>query len=217
MKKNIIAIGSTLLCFTGINLQSFAQNEGTNDPVKRNTIFVEFSGQSESPSLNIDRLFRVDKKVKASLRTGLIFNPFYISDDHLKVGIPITYNFIFGQKNHHLELGLGLTALYNNQKNITIYDKTINEFGVVKYNTLYGSQKYFSFSLQPKIGYRYQKPTGGFFFQASISPTLCSFNKAGNLKANNLIYAPASENFRFLKKNDFLLQMIGLGFGYTFK
>lgn len=216
MKKNILIFTCTCLFFTSNSNKLLAQKASVDPELKRNSLFIEFGGQGKYTSLNIDRLFRIDKKVKSSFRFGLISNPFDRKNKFV-FGVPISYNFIFGQKNHHLELGLGLTALYRSQKNITFYDKTYNQFGEQKINTLYGSQESFSVTLHPKIGYRYQKPTGGFFFQANISPALSGFYKAGSLKVNDINYRSPSTTFNLLEKNYGLLQSIGLSFGFTFK
>jgi hypothetical protein len=137
--RKITGILTLIFVFIILSISNLlAQKDIADVPIKRNSLFVEFGGQGKYMSLNIDRLFRTDKKVKSSFRLGLISDPFD-TKNNVRFGVPISYNLIFGKKNSHFELGLGLTALYIKQKNIPIYDKTYNEFGELKYNNLIGS------------------------------------------------------------------------------
>jgi hypothetical protein len=68
-------------------------------------------------------------------------------------GVPVSYNWLLGKKSHHLELGLGITGLYAQPS----HSATTTNFYTY---------------LTPKIGYRYQRPTGGLFFKATATPMI---------------------------------------------
>ena len=154
---------------------------------RRNTIFLEVGGQSLYASVSYDRIFRLDKKIKTSITCGLAMLP---AKGYFFVSAPISFNFIFGQKNHHLELGPGLTFLsesYNNRNYSLIY-------------------------FSPKIAYRFQRPTGGLFVRFSFVPTMLgvehySISRSTDLYHNSIIYNP---------DNDSLNWWFGLGVGWTF-
>jgi hypothetical protein len=77
-----------------------------------------------------------------------VFNP----------AVPFEVSGLLGRGKHHLELGVGITphlatSLDFNSETLELEDKVV--FG----------------SLIPlRIGYRYQKPEGGFFFRVGYSP-----------------------------------------------
>jgi hypothetical protein len=77
-----------------------------------------------------------------------VFNP----------AVPLEVSGLLGKGNHHLELGLGLTphlarSLDFNSETLELEDKLV-------LNTL----------IPLRIGYRYQKPEGGFFFRVGYTP-----------------------------------------------
>ena len=95
MKTIII---STIAIFCTIN--SFGQEINKTSEIKRNSIYFEAFGQGLYNSFSFDRLYNTDKKVKTSFSSGLTIIP---HPELFVLGVPISYNFIFGQKNNHLE------------------------------------------------------------------------------------------------------------------
>lgn len=165
-----------------------AQENKLVTPLKRNTIFLEVGGQSLYASVSYDRLFRVDKKIKTSVSSGLAILPL---KGYFFISVPTSFNVIFGQKNHHLELGAGMTVLSESYN-----DRT--------YNLLYFS---------PKIAYRFQRPIGGPFARVSFVPIMLgaenySFTHSVYFYHNSIIYNP---------DNDGLYWWFGLSAGWTFK
>lgn len=70
---------------------------------------------------------------------------------------------VFGRKKSHLEIGLGLAALY---------DRLSHKIGISNANYPYQGYEpkptfgdYTSWTPAVSVGYRYQKPTGGFIFR----------------------------------------------------
>ncbi len=57
----------------------------------------------------------VHKSVKNSFNVGFVYVPEFAQfGDGVYYGIPLSYNWLFGQKSHHLELGAGITTLLVN-------------------------------------------------------------------------------------------------------
>jgi len=68
---------------------------------------------------------------------------------------------LYGKSTHYLELGVGFNAAY--QKSHSFDEDFPN-------NTK--GQTYWSKSIVPRIGYRYQKSARGFFFRAGYTPSI---------------------------------------------
>ncbi len=128
---------------------------------KRNSVYLEIGGNAVLYSVNYDHIFNISKKLKIAPRVGFMYLP--ISDivrtDFGDIRIPIEVNLLWSNKEnskHFLEGGLGIsfiqikTSKTSAQSGITT---TGSEFG--KVTTL-------------RLGYRYQKPTGGFMWRAGL-------------------------------------------------
>ena len=132
-----------------------------------------------------------------SLTAGLVYVPQSLDfGDGIYFGIPVSYNWLTGKKSHHLELGVGLTAL------------------LVNPNSDMASEFYTY--LTPKIGYRFQRPNGGLFFRATAAPMIDLLNVRTNKFATE-----KSRNFSSLNNVAGLgygaFPWPGLSIGYTFK
>jgi hypothetical protein len=116
--------------------------------------------------------------------------------DGIYYGIPISYNWIFGKKSHHLEVGIGLTSLIVNPNSNMVSD--------------------FYTYLTPKIGYRYQRPNGGLFLRATVTPMIDILNVRtytfGNEKSRNF-----SSFNNVVGLGYAVFPWPGLSIGYTFK
>jgi hypothetical protein len=116
-------------------------------------------------------LYRLDKKVRTSVTVGLTLRPWQNTPEIFMknapnnfsvIGAPVSYNWLFGKNNHHLELGVGLSYLKITQQIFKDYSKTYEEQYV-----------YFT----PKFSYRYQAPDGGLFFRLSFTPPIALMTK----------------------------------------
>lgn len=72
--------------------------------------------------------------------------------------IPLEVTAFYGKSNHHLELGFGFTSLLDrtldfDSETLELEDKVV-----------------FGAAIPVRIGYRYQKPEGGFFFRVGYTP-----------------------------------------------
>ena len=105
---------------------------------KRNTVYAEVLGQGLYNSISFDRLYRIEKKQKTSLSMGITIIPV---GELFVLGAPISYNYLLGQKKHHLELGFGVTPLYLRHRKIHVtvqnYEKGITESYIGTSNEFY--------------------------------------------------------------------------------
>jgi hypothetical protein len=129
---------------------SFAQSPV--EPVRRNTFFLELGGNAWFYSLNYDRILLDRDKWKLSGRVGAMYVPSFRAVDRHMVGVPLEISYLRGRDRHFLEMGLGVTATYDTYP---LSDTRIRELAVMGV---------------ARIGYRYQKPEGGFFFKTGFTP-----------------------------------------------
>lgn len=176
--KKLITLTIIFVC----PLFLFAQGIIIPTEIKRNSIYGEVFGQGLYNSISFDRLYHTERKVKTSLSAGITFLPLSYM---VAVATPVSYNYIFGQKNHHLELGLGFTPMYFRSKQIEATDSYSDKNGIIHNESFIGHETDFFSYFTPKIGYRFQKPNGGLFFRATFSPAVAGINKYGSLKGGN--------------------------------
>ena len=72
--------------------------------------------------------------------------------------IPLEFSAFWGRSNHHLEFGIGIIP----------YWETILQIDPDTSETT--DKKVFSAGVPLRIGYRYQKPGGGFFYRVGYTP-----------------------------------------------
>lgn len=170
-----------LFLFAGIFFlfESFAQCDDAGQKA-RNALYLDLMGTGGWYGLNYERIVYNKEKLCIGVSSGVSvtnlkdfyrqFNPDF--------SLPISLNTFYG-KNHHVELGIGSTFA-----------------SVVRANEDYVARRYLNINLTMTLGYRYQKPEGGFLFRAAYTPILS-------------VYRQIAENGEF--KNWF-----SLSFGYSF-
>ena len=198
------------LIFFGFSFLSFSQQLETS--MKKNTIYAELLGQGALWSINYERMFEVNDFVSQSASVGLTTNrnlrdlffdqSFFDFGNNYNFGTPIAYRLIFGKRNSHLELGIGLTGFYF--KGAGSY----HDGFCMSYSS---DIRRFNSYIVPTIAYRFQKKTGGVFFKVVYSPML-SFYQTDNLE---YIGGRRIKN-KFFEKSDNLIFLPGLSLGYTF-
>jgi len=109
---------------------------------KKSSLFAEIGGPGIAFSINYDRMFPLIGKSKIALGIG-VTSPGRLIDRSTVTGFPIQLNYMSGLR-HHFELGGAINFLTRNSQAL-----------------LFG-----------RIGYRYQKPTGGFLFRAGVTPLI---------------------------------------------
>lgn len=137
----------------------------------KNSVFVETLWPSFSYSLNYGRIFYQIGKLKLSARAG--FSLLYNSrteptSSYWAPFIPFELTGFWGKSKHHLELGLGFFAIRNRRY---FFDEDFP-------NNI-REEPYWGKTLVPRIGYRYQKPEGGFFIAGGYTPTFSIENLEG--------------------------------------
>lgn len=132
--------------------------DSTDVGIRKESTYVEFGGTGIVLSVCADRLIRVDKKRTNSFAAGFSFMHLPFSNGLTMLGVPISYNVLFGKRENHFELGFGLTTMFQEETNVT-------------YNSI-DYYRYVRFYSVPRIGYRYQKPEGGFFFRIAFTPVI---------------------------------------------
>ncbi len=148
----IISIGKRLLilflCLFFFTKKVVSQNIDTTFQSK-NAIYTDFSTQGAFYSINFERIFYQNKKINISYRFGLTI----LKDD---IAFPMGINLFTGKKNSHLDFSLVIIPYIFDYKSF------------LSSNDLSDKCMY----VAPGIGYRYQKPSGGFFFRVLVSPMI---------------------------------------------
>ena len=139
----------------------------TSDEIfkSKNLIYAEFGGNSGGYAFNYGRIIYQKDRLKIAASTGFslmygrgnerIFSTYWVPV------FPAEITAFFGRSKHHLELGIGLVTYREKQ---FIFDedfpRNIRE------------RKYWGVSIVPRVGYRFQKPDGGFFYRVSYTPSI---------------------------------------------
>ena len=144
------------------------------------TIFLELLGNGGIYSVNAD--YRLAPA--CSVRLGYVaWHAAGFFDEHEELtAAPLLVNFLAGQGNHWLEAGVGV--LYGHFKSKNSRGELIENY---TFTTLTGS-----------LAYRYQRPHGGAFFKAGLTP----------------FYSFAKDDKAY--PEDGLLPWFGLAGGYSF-
>lgn len=210
MKKGIVS--ALIFC-----LPLCVMGQVNDSEIKRNTVYIEAFGQGLYNSLSFDRLGNIDKKVKTSFSAGITLIP---SSELSVFAIPVSYNYLFGQGNHHLELGLGFTPMYLKSSGIHASIGYTDANGVAQYDEFIGYTNEFYSFFTPKVGYRYQKPDGGIFFRATFTPPVAGFNRIGSIQGGKVIVEMEPYNEIFSSAAFFgrkVFPWAGLSIGWTIK
>lgn len=153
----------------------FAQSSKTI--AAKNTFFAEAATQGPIYSINYDRIFREGNTFSKSYRIG-----FAVYKDVLALQMGI--NFITGKNQHHAELSFtAIPYIENASKLFTPGNLSDKKLYII-----------------PGAGYRYQKPSGGFFFKVVAAPVL--------------LLDPPSDNF--WKMDPKIFAGVSVAAGYSF-
>lgn len=121
----------------------------------RNAVHFELGGSAIVPSFNYERRLNADwfGRVGLSVVVGETEN-----DSDTTFVVPLTASHVGNREaNHHLELGGGLTIAAGDRQDL--YDFGDDD-----------EEKFSAVFLTGIVGYRYQKPEGGFQFRAVFTP-----------------------------------------------
>ena len=116
-----------------------------NPDLKHHSVYLEIGGSSLFYSLNYDYTLRITNELNLAVGSGFAYSPRSIADyQGYAFVIAPACNLLLGKSSHHVETGLALLS-----------------FGPVESTTL-----------SARIGYRYQRPSGGFLFRIGDTPIL---------------------------------------------
>ncbi len=162
MKLNLSV--SLFLFFALTSIISIAQTQTIDSAAQRtgskNSVYAELLGNAAGLSINYDRIILRKNNISLSLCLGAGMVPSNLINgalnngaktNYLVYGIPVSTNLFWGRRNSHLETGVGLT-----------YQQGMSGLGADKY-----SQTLFAVA---RLGYRYQKEIGGFFWKIGLTP-----------------------------------------------
>lgn len=184
---------SIILCLqfmSLINNDCFAQ-DNTDTKSAQHTVYVEGLGNAGFYSIGYDYTLKLHERHKLSFKCGLGYIPEYNKSDKrfmfeaFQLPIAPEISYLYGKK-HHLELGVGVTCMPGFDSPVQF----IHNDG-------------WRWSVPFRIGYRYQKENGGFFFKAAGIPIIW------------LIYGQDTEDSDIPEK--LFVPWGGVAVGYTFK
>lgn len=190
MKKYIWII----LLFMFTQLSWVSSQDAEKIEFKHNTFYAEIFGTSGSLfSFNYDRIIaNNNNNLFIDLTMGVGYLP-SIKDWNPVLGIPLSLNISKGHCFHYFEFGLGLTYASGIVQSQVTFDPSGGS-----QNSSTTSESLKAIWCSARIGYKYQRPTGGLFFRVGFTPLL-------KLKT-----------FSTFNTNDNIIPLFGLGVGYTF-
>ncbi len=139
---------SLLICLflSLLSGNAFAQ-EFTQNFRALNALYVEAAGNSDTYSLNYDRVVYQQKAFKAAIRAGIGTNLFFLSgEDSVYPIIPVEALALVGNRRKHFEGGLGYTRRFTDNPELL-------------------QHMYFA-----RLGFRYQVPRGGLLVRVAVTP-----------------------------------------------
>lgn len=112
-----------------------------------NAAYVEIAGNSDTYSINFERLFLQQAELKIGLRAGIGTNLFFLPEETTTYPIvPIEAIALMGRREKHFEFGLGYTRRFTDDPDL-LHDM------------------YFG-----RLGFRYQRPAGGLVVRVALTP-----------------------------------------------
>ena len=149
------------LVFLTLSQFTFAQTEPETFTAK-NAIYFEVGGSSGRYAVNYSKIFHQKGKLKMNASAGFSMWRDQLNDFKtiwLPV-IPLEVSALYGKSNHHLELGFGVTSYLG--RTLDFNSETLELEDIVVFGAF----------IPVRIGYRYQKPEGGFFFRVGYTPII---------------------------------------------
>lgn len=137
---------------------TFGQNKAETFTAK-NGVYIELGGSSGLYAFNYSKIFHQKGKLKLNMSVGFSMVPRELNSKTAWLPtIPLEITALYGKSNHHLEMGFGLASYlastsYFDSETLEVNDKVV-----------------FGAAIPFRVGYRYQKPEGGFFFRVAYTP-----------------------------------------------
>ena len=151
MQRQLPSVVPALFVLLLLAVAGAARAQGAPAPTARNAYYLEVGGNALVYSINYDRVFTD----RMSGRVGVMF--FGAADEEGSAGVlaaPVMANYLFGEGSGRFEAGAGILLVSGGIENVEGYED--EDFsGTVGTATL---------------GYRFQRPGGGFVFRAGLTP-----------------------------------------------
>ncbi|OOG73641.1 hypothetical protein [Algoriphagus sp. A40] len=172
---------SVLIVIVALPSETFAQKE-TQEFTARNSVYLEIGGSSGIYAVNYSKIFHQKGKLKLNASAGFSMLPNEKIDSKTiwLPAIPLEVSALYGKSNHHLEMGFGFTSYLD--KTTAIDSETFELSDEVVFGAV----------IPVRIGYRYQKPEGGFFFRVGYTPLFNVPVRAGKSWSFNPYHAGVS-------------------------
>lgn len=181
LSKIKLSLIETFLLVLTLGLDGNTQTESEALSAK-NAVYIEVGGNAGWYSLNYGRIFYQKGMLKLSGSAGFSMWRHNTSDQPYNISktiywlptLPLEISAFFGKSKHHLEIGTGITP------NLSVTVRRDPDF-------LRSSDKVYLNAFIPlRLGYRYQKPEGGFFFRVAYTPVF----ELPILEGNNFLFNP---------------------------
>ncbi|MEQ9468292.1 MAG: hypothetical protein RLN88_12840 [Ekhidna sp.] len=147
----------TIYCCIFLFLTFATSAQDTSTDPKPNALYLELFGNGIMYSINYDRLITTSGNLKISGRVGYSYVNIDLFDEVKGNVIPVEILGWVGNNKGHVEFGVGLSSQFVETKDVSILGPTQE----TKSNAYY---------LTGRVGYRLQKPDGGFLFRAGFVP-----------------------------------------------
>jgi len=185
MKKILSIILCIMLGTMILKAQTTNTNSSLREKGKRsssNSVYIGILGPTIPVSLNYEHIWTKNATVNIGTKIGGFYSKFPKQNELTLANGSFECNFIFGRSKNLFEMGIGWTAHYGSY--YSDKDSKTKYYGVPTS----------TFSMH----YRYQKPTGGLFFNAGFTGSTILLFAASDLTelaiGNAAIYG-----FKFLK------------------
>lgn len=184
---------------------------------QRTTVFFEGLGTGLLTSIGVDQLVKITPSYKIALNGALGFFPL---NGRKMYSVPVSGSLLLGRESHFFELGIGMAYAQFRQhwKNPMIL---LNDAGMYptseKYhvNKLVEREQYLF--VTTRVGYRFQKPEGGWFFKVGITPLSSIFWEDKSIYKGDNPYPSITHRKSWGKIDRTFLLWGGVAVGYTLK
>ncbi len=125
---------------------------------KKNSIYLELGGNAFLYSVNYDRLITLSNHIKIAPRVGFTYRPTGVYSRYDDFIIPLEINTLWAKRKEiksFVEVGFGLSLFAMKDDYIDINNNYIESVKLARVSIL-------------RLGFRYQKPTGGFMYRAGV-------------------------------------------------
>ena len=159
LRRLKLILPGALIGILSLPSETFAQKEIQSFTAK-NAVYLEVGGSSGIYAVNYSKIFHQKGKLKLNASAGFSMWPNEKTDSKTiwLPAIPLEVSALYGKSNNHLELGFGITSYLD--ESLTFDSETFELSDKVVFGTF----------IPLRVGYRYQKPEGGFFFRVGYTP-----------------------------------------------